>query len=262
LLKGKADIVFGNHASPYSRRAKEGEKFVYLAQTVNRSNRTLVTSPSITSVELLKGRRIFTHPVGEHPELTDKLHLLEMGFDPDRGDVIRVPTSGSPQSRMESVLEGKAEAALVKPPDDLKAKRMGLNVLDTPKVETIYGVTMLSVSPFVEENEALITRVLKVLVDGIHYFKTKREETLLILEEHVAGPLQLEDRELIERLYDSIAEILEKKPYPTPRAISTVFQMALRDDPGLEGFNPLAMWDLHYLRKLDESGFIDDLYKD
>jgi ABC-type nitrate/sulfonate/bicarbonate transport system substrate-binding protein len=263
LLGGKADILFGNHTTPYSRRVRKGERFVYLAQTVNFSNRVLVASPGITSVDMIKGRKVLSFPIGIHPELTDKLHLLEMGIDPDRGDVIRVPSSQrAPQERLESVLQGEADAALVTPPDDLKAKRMGLNVIDTPKVETVWSVTLLALSPFIEEYGALITAILKVLADGIHYFKTKREETLRILEEHVAGPLQLEDRGLVERLYDSTAEILEKKLYPTPKAISTVFQMALREDPGLEGFNPLAMWDLHYLRKLDESGFIDGLYRD
>ena len=262
LLTGKADIVFGNHTTPYSRRLRRGEKFVYLAQSINLSNRVLVTSPGITSVEQLKGKRITSHKIGAHPELTEKLHLLAVGINPDRGDVIRIPrTSRSVLFGIESILRGETDATLVNPPHDIKAKRMGLNIIYTPKVETIWSVTLLALSPFIEEKGDVITGVLKVLADGVHYFKTRRKETLKILEEHVAGPLQLEDRGLVERLYQDTAEILEKKLYPTPMAIHSVFQMAKKEDPQLEGFNPLSMWDLHHLRRLDESGFIDDLYK-
>ncbi len=262
LLRGEADIVFGNHTTPYSRRVRRGEKFVYLAQTVNLSTRVLVTSPEITSVEQLRGKRISSYPIGVHPELTDKLHLLKMGIDPDKGDVIRIPWDvRDPLPRLESILGGKADATFVNHPHEIKGKRMGLNVIDTPKVETIWAVTPLALSPFVEDNEEVIIGMLKVLADGVHFFKTKREETLKIMEEHVAGPSQLEDSEMVERLYEVTAEILEKKLYPTPMAIQSVFQIALKEDPQLEGFNPLSMWDLHYLRKLDESGFIDNLYK-
>jgi hypothetical protein len=44
-------------------------------------------------------------------------------------------------------------------------------------------------------------------------------------------------------------------------AIANVFQLALGRNPENAGFNPLALWDAHYLRELDDSGFIDQLYR-
>ena len=32
-------------------------------------------------------------------------------------------------------------------------------------------------------------------------------------------------------------------------------------DPETEEQSPMALWDLHYLRELDDSGFIDEIYK-
>lgn len=32
-------------------------------------------------------------------------------------------------------------------------------------------------------------------------------------------------------------------------------------DPEIADFNPLAMWDTHYVRELDDSGYIDQLYR-
>ena len=31
--------------------------------------------------------------------------------------------------------------------------------------------------------------------------------------------------------------------------------------PEVEGFNPLVMWDMHHLRAIDDSGYIDKLYQ-
>ena len=61
--------------------------------------------------------------------------------------------------------------------------------------------------------------------------------------------------------YDHHAEIYQKKPYPTPEAIQNVFALGVRENPLVTGFNPLVMWDLHHLRAIDDSGYIDRLYQ-
>ena len=60
--------------------------------------------------------------------------------------------------------------------------------------------------------------------------------------------------------YDNQVKSLEPKPYPTTEAIENVFALAVRESPGIRDFNPLALWDLHYVREIDDSGYIDRLY--
>ena len=43
-------------------------------------------------------------------------------------------------------------------------------------------------------------------------------------------------------------------------AIRNVFELAKRQYPKVESTNPIALWDIRYLRKVDDSGFIDKLY--
>ena len=50
------------------------------------------------------------------------------------------------------------------------------------------------------------------------------------------------------------------QPYPTLDAIQNGFALALKRDPENKNFNPLALWDLHYLREIDDGGYIDPLY--
>jgi hypothetical protein len=72
--------------------------------------------------------------------------------------------------------------------------------------------------------------------------------------------LRLQSDEELETFYEEGAEVLYRKPYPTPEAIQNVFQLGVKDTPEVAGFNPLVMWDMHYLRAIDDSGYIDKLY--
>ena len=43
--------------------------------------------------------------------------------------------------------------------------------------------------------------------------------------------------------------------------VANVFQLAVRRNPEIASFNPLALWNSHYVRELDDSGYIDQLYQ-
>jgi hypothetical protein len=56
------------------------------------------------------------------------------------------------------------------------------------------------------------------------------------------------------------ARLLSKKPYPLPAAIQNVYDLDVGKDPAMKDIGPMEPWDLHYLRAIDDSGFIDNLY--
>jgi hypothetical protein len=53
---------------------------------------------------------------------------------------------------------------------------------------------------------------------------------------------------------------LEKAPYPSIDAIQNVFALAVKRNPEIKEYNPLALWDLHYVKEIDDSGYIRRLY--
>ena len=50
-------------------------------------------------------------------------------------------------------------------------------------------------------------------------------------------------------------------PKRTIQAIINAYDLGCIKSPEAKQVSPLALWDLHYLRELDNSGFIDRLYK-
>lgn len=258
LADGSVEFVGGNHVSPYARRL-QGDQWVYLGQTVSILNHRLVAraDSGISKLPDLKGKVIGTK--GSHPTLNTWLFLKQHGLDEDKGDFKFQVIRGEADT-WHAVQDGKVAAAFVTPPADLFAQRAGLRVIVIDYLPMVWFTTVSSGFPFVEKHSDLVDRFLKGLVEGIAYFKTHKEEAIRIIQTKykVKGEL---DREVVTHLYNEVAKILEAKPYATVAAISNVYQLAMRQDTMKERVEPLQLWDFHYLRRIDDSGFIDRLYK-
>jgi hypothetical protein len=70
--------------------------------------------------------------------------------------------------------------------------------------------------------------------------------------------MKISDLTELRRQVDSMARKLQIKPYPTAEAIIHTNEIAA-DEYGAELANPLTVWDLHWVKQLDDEGFIDDL---
>ncbi|HET9917940.1 MAG TPA: ABC transporter substrate-binding protein [Candidatus Binatia bacterium] len=262
LKNGSVDLISGNHHNLYVRNAKNGEDFVHLAQPTNNwTENKLIVRPGIRSVQDLKGKKIVADKLTSHAGLNIWLFLKQEGLDVDRGDVELVELRGSSEDRWRRVLSGEYDGTFVTIPHDSRAAKAGAQVITVRAIPMIRGVTLTTTTSFVKSHPAEIRLLTKGLVDTIHFFLTRKQETLEILKEHATPILKLQSDQEVETLYDEWAQSLEKKPYPSLAAIANVFQLALRRDPDIAGYNPLGLWNTHFVRELDDSGYVDQLYR-
>ena len=110
-----------------------------------------------------------------------------------------------------------------------------------------------------ERHPDIVERFLKGLIEGIHFFKTRPEEAIGIIQNRFdkLGKMNWEQATIT---HQSLANILEPKLYPKMRAIANVYEEAIRQDKDARKINPLELWDLHHLRQIDDTGFVDGLY--
>jgi ABC-type nitrate/sulfonate/bicarbonate transport system substrate-binding protein len=262
LKNGHVDLISGNHHNLYVRNAKNGEDFVHLAQAGNNwTENKLVASNGVRSVQDLRGKKVAADKLNSHAGLNIWLFLRQEGLDVDRGDVELVEMPGSSEDRWKRVLAGEFAGTFVSIPHDERAAKAGAHVIPVRAMPMIRGVTLTTTMSFVKGHEEEIRRLIRGFVAAIHFFITQKEETLEILKEHATPILRLQSDDEVTRLYDEWAQSLERKPYPSLEAISNVFELAVRRNPETAGYNPLALWDTHYLRELDDSGYIDRLYQ-
>jgi len=260
LTRGEVDMISGNHHNLYPRRAKRGEPFVHLAQTVNDwLENQMVVAPGIEKIEDLKGKRVVMDDFTTHKGLNVWLYLRLHGLDAEKGDVELVSKKAKTEEHWRAVMANEYQATFLAPPDDLRARKAGATVLEVPQMAMIRGATITTTIPYVQEHEDEVRRMMKCLVEGIHYFRSRRTETLKILKNHCADLLNLTTDKEVEHLYERYASAYEPKLYPTMDAIRNVFQLALRKNPEISDFNPLILWDLHYVREIDDQRFLETL---
>ena len=263
---GEIEFTSGNHVSTYAARV-QGDNWVYLGQTINFNKISLVTrdDAEINSVADIRGKKFGTR--GRHPGLNDWLYLKQNGLDEDRDDfeMIRLGTFAKDPLRknmdmIDAVKTKEVDAGFVSQPKRTFAQRAGLKVIDIPAQPMILFASVSTSLPFVQQNPDIVKRVLKGLLDGVAFFKTQRDATIKIIQERHAAEGAL-DLETAARIYDDLAPNLEPKLYPSLDAIFNVYEEAKRQSKEAEKIHPLALWDFHMLREIDDSGYIDNLYK-
>ena len=262
LKSGHIDLISGNHHNLYIRNARQGDDFVHLAQATNDwTENKLVVAAGIHSVQDLRGKKIAADKLTSHAGLNVWLFLKQEGLDADRGDIELVEVRGSAEERWRRVVAGEFAGTFVTIPHDARAAKAGAHVITVRAIPMIRGVTLTTTMTFVKNHPDEIRLLTKGFVDAVHFFLTRRQETLEILKEHAVPILKLQTDQEVEMLYREWAQSLERKPYPRLEAIANVFQLALRRNPEVSGYNPLALWDTHFIRELDDSGYIDRLYQ-
>jgi ABC-type nitrate/sulfonate/bicarbonate transport system substrate-binding protein len=271
----EVEFVGGNHVSTYAARA-HGDSWVYLGQTVNHVHNALVTrqDAGINAVSDIRGKKVATS--GAHPGLNDWLFLKQNGLDVDRDDYELIRTVAYKKDAMDPVekfggaakkvplwqwvADKRADACFLTPPATLFAKEAGLKVIDLEPFPMIWFTTVSSSLTFVEKHPDLVQRFLKGIIEGIHFFKTRREESIKIIEERYTREGKL-DRAKATIAYDALLPLLSTKLFPSMQAISNVYQEAVYKDKDALKVNPMELWDFHPVRQIADSGFIDNLYK-
>ena len=271
LPTGEVEFVGGNHVSTYAHRAR-GDKWVYLGQTVNSVNHNLCVRPDsgIFSLQVLRDRKFVVG--GSHPSLNDWLFLKQRGLDVDHDDyemINAVPVKkGSMDaekgvevrvSKWEWVESGKADACFLSPLQSVIARRKGLRVVELEPLPMINFTTVSSSLGFAEKHPDLVDRFLKGLIEGIAFFKTQPEAAKRFVKESNMTKGSMDD-EMVDVVYAELSRIVEPRLYPSMDAVANVYQEAIRQDADAKKVDPLSLWDLHYIRRIDDSGFVDALY--
>jgi ABC-type nitrate/sulfonate/bicarbonate transport system substrate-binding protein len=177
----------------------------------------------------------------------------------DRGEV-KLEVIKEEKEMWQAVQQGKVDGAIVPAPGDLYARRAGLKVVKLDPLPMIEFTTFSSGLPFVEKHPDIVERFIKGTVEGMAYFKTHRKEAIQIIKDKFKTEGAVDD-ELANYLYDELDERLLRKPYPNMKGVLNAYEESVRQDKAAAKVNPMELWDFHFLRRIDDSGFIEGLYR-
>jgi len=261
LFDGTIDFISGNHITPYALVAR-GKPIVCLASPSNSVNDRLVSREPIRSLAELRGRKIgdttLLDPAGGYHHLRGNhmLYVMRAGLRLD--DVQWVELAETMEAlraaQIEALQSGRIDATFVTGGTE-RFERAGFHVLALEPLPMVNGPTLTTTLEALKRKDRLGERLVKAMVLGIHFARTHCEET-----ERIVDNLKTRVPEARSVGTNSVAKLLSK-PYPDLRAIGNAYELCCMKDSQAKAVSPLALWDLHYLRELDDSGFIDRLYQ-
>jgi hypothetical protein len=97
-------------------------------------------------------------------------------------------------------------------------------------------------------------RFLRAYVEGVHYFKTNREGSLRALQKYFRGATA----DQVAFLYDYQRDLIDALPMPTDESIQG--ELDRETDPKAKSFKPADFMDLSFLREIEKSGLLAELY--
>ncbi|OGQ72512.1 MAG: hypothetical protein A3G94_02825 [Deltaproteobacteria bacterium RIFCSPLOWO2_12_FULL_60_16] len=180
-----------------------------------------------------------------------------MGIDPREVIILQL---GEQSTRLAAMKTGQLEAAILLPPITTLAQKEGMNVLlDMSELGAEFQITGLASSrSFTVQKRPSALKFMRAFVEGIHYYKTRRKESMAI----IARYMRTDDMEAVGATYDYFAtKIVPKKPYPSVKGIKALLDLAAKDRPEAAKVSPERFVNLTLLKELDDSGFIDRLYQ-
>src|SRR2546426_8517952 len=219
-------------------------------------NYYLMGRPEIKTAEQLKGGTVAISRFGSSSDFIARFALQKVGLTP--GKDVTIVQIGSTTARVDAALTGRVQATVVNPPASIIAQKRGMTVLaDLPKLGLVYQHTSVATTrKYIREHPEIVRRYVKSQVDAVHRIYTDKEASLRALARFIGRTVE---RDVLEKTWENLLSeaVLPRKQYPSLEGIKTILATELKGKPGrTEDFV-----DSSFIRELDQSGYIDGLYK-
>jgi hypothetical protein len=258
LFNGAADVIIEHLEYLYEEAAK-GKKVTFFCAPSKGGDLKLVVPQSIQNVAELKGKTLAVRSHGQPHAVT--LWLKMMGLANDAATVIVHDKDVGRWGQWKKVLSGECVATFMSPLYLPAALNAGLKVLAVPAIPIVGQFAQACLAEFAAKSPELLLAYVKAVVHALVWLTARSQEALTVLAPELKTCMQLNDAAELTRRFDSVVSGLKIRPYPTPQAIANTYEIATIEYPAAKGLNPLAFWDLHWVKDLDDAGFIDDLVK-
>jgi hypothetical protein len=256
LFDGLCDVIIEHLEYLYDQAAK-GRKVAIFCAPSKGGSLDLVVSPHVRGPEDLKGGTMAVRTSGQPHAVT--LWLKMMGLEKDLKKLLVKDGEVGRWGQWKKVASGECIAAFMSPLYLPEALSAGLKVLEVPDIPIVGHYAQACLAEFAARNPPILMDYVKAAIHAVCLMIFGRDEALKIAAAEPMKRMKIESREELERQFDAIVKGLKPKPYPTPQAIANTHEMATLDYPDAKDLNPLSLWDLHWVKQLDDEGFIDGL---
>jgi len=235
-----------------------GADVVIVASFLNTFPYSLISIPEVKRVEQLVGGKVAISRFGSATDVSVRMSLAKVGLNPDKD--VTILQIGTQTTRFAALQSKQVQATIITPPFTLTARKQGYNTLiDMAQMNIPFELTaLLTRKAYIKTQREMILNVVTALAEAAHFYKREKEPALKILSRY----LQTTDREALEETYREIAlKTMPEKLYPTLPGIQTILDELAPRNPKAKAARPEDFVDSSFVKKLDDEGYFERLYK-
>jgi ABC-type nitrate/sulfonate/bicarbonate transport system substrate-binding protein len=255
LFNESCDVII-EHVEYLYTEAAPGRKISFFCAPQIHRGLKLVVPTSVSSLEELRGKTMAVRDLGRPHTVT--LWLRKMVLEHDVKTLIVKDKEIGRWTQWKKIVTGECAACFVSELYLPEALAAGLKTFPVPEAEIVSNFAQACLSRFAAANPTLMKDYLKAVIHALAILIYQRDEAMKITAGEPMRLMKISDLGEVRRQVDSIAKMLQVKPYPTIEAILNTNETSAQEyGAGVE--NPLTLWDLHWVKELDDEGFIDAL---
>jgi ABC-type nitrate/sulfonate/bicarbonate transport system substrate-binding protein len=258
LLSGELDFIQASGPVVLESTLR-GSDMVYIAGGMATLDFIFMSQPEIKTAEMLKGGVVGLASIRGASLVATEFALQKLGLNSK--DVKFIVIGGTPE-RLISMRNKRLQATLLSPPTSIVAEKEGFNVLaDVGALGLPFLHNGIAASRrFVRDNPDTARRYVKAQIEAVHLMKTDRKTSVAVLGKYLR---QTANKEILERSYElsSTDDKYSRKQYPSLPGIQTVLDAIADENPKAKSARPEQFVDTRFIKELDDSGYIDGLYK-
>ena len=247
LTAGEIDLYQGG-AEGLIRLVSGGGDGIFIATQYNVvGHYVLMTDPSITRLEDLRGKRLALDPTS--PTYGYMLKVLErVGLKKDDVTLVQFGTAGQPERAM-AVMRKQAAATILTAPNTYAAEKQGLKAfsiireLGIRQLITISGTT----KKFLREKRPAADAFLRGYIEGLAFVKSRRDTTMNVIGKYT----RQRDPEVLAKFYDDLVPDLPRIPYIDDISARATVDAMQAQGPPLPKVDVKALYDNSLLKMIE-----------
>lgn len=259
VLADQMDVAGGAGFIGVASYAQGFKDLAFFANLTHRMTYSIYAHPSITDINGLRGKRFGVSRFGGIGDFVGRYFLKRVGLDA-RKDLSLIQL-GSPANIVMGLTRGAVDSAAVPVPHTFTMKKLGFSELAdlTAQSDARYaGAAFLAKRSFILNNKSRMEAVAKSLIEGVHYVRTHRRESLEILARYT----RVTDMETLGMALDyDVKHVLSKIPDIQPEDLNLILEQVQETIPKARDVNPSDLVYGQLMSDMVKNGFVDKLYK-
>ena len=258
MKSGSIPVAYGAGSGILNASVGEPDLKI-LATFTGKMTNNLVSRPAVKTAKDLRGKILGVQSIGGTNWMSALLWVEQLGLDLRR-DNITIQPIGDQIVRSQALESGAIDAAAIDTVFTRKLEQRGFNVLGDAHKTTIpfVGVDIVWTRASIAEQPALLENFLRALLESLAYVISPRNQAAVV--ELIMKRLKITDPAFAEEGYQDLVRNMARKPYPAIDGLRNVQRLTKAQNPRVAEVNVEELIDNRFVRKLDESGFIDRLY--